>query len=349
MGPDRPHRGPRHDPSRTTRANGCRPEGMETRAVPFEEIDEPVDLVAVQADDEFLTALSVGAPVSFGGRTGHERDDRLAAMLAAWKAEVEAEPIPELVDIDTASETILRAAEKKKRGRGRHLVPLAAAAALVVLVGGGISVGAQDARPGDALFPITKVLYQDHARSAEAAATIAEANSRARALLEIGDVQGAAEAIAIAKQAAADVQPDDGRDQLLAETEFLEAKADETPQGTPADLSTPPSARRRTAGGPSQTVGGGPQGTGPESASSSPSGEVPKVAPEPAGPETTSSAPAPDQSGGGGEGTRPTSDAPTTEGEPAPPPASEQQGAGPGPSNGTAAGGPSAEPSTPAS
>lgn len=349
MGIDRPGR-TGGDPSHTRQANGSRPEGLETRVVPFEDIEEPVDLVAVQADDEFLTALSAGATVAPAGRGGYDPDNRLAAMLAAWKAEVESEPIPELVDVDTAVETITRAAAKR-RGRRRYLVPLASAAALIVVAAGGVSVGAQHATPGDVLFPITKVLYQEQARSAEAVVTIEEANKRARRLLEVGDVRGATEAIAIAKQAVADVQPEDGREQLVAETEFLEAKADETPQGTPADLSTPPSSQHDPARRPSRPAGEQP-GTGPALAPPSSSGEVQGTpgggSPDPE--ESTSVAPTPEPHVLKEQPTEPTTDAPAPEGETTPSTEPQpSQGSAPGTASGATPGEGTPQPDTPTS
>ncbi|MGH8967268.1 MAG: anti-sigma-D factor RsdA, partial [Actinomycetes bacterium] len=100
-------------------ANGARTSGMSAHPVPFDELAEPVDLVAVQADDELLNALAAGMSVSAPGASGYDADDRVAAILAAWKADVEAEPIPELVDVDTAAATI--AAARPPSGRARHL------------------------------------------------------------------------------------------------------------------------------------------------------------------------------------------------------------------------------------
>jgi hypothetical protein len=153
----------RHGPRR---ANGVRPTGVRTSAVPLHDPDladtdvfEPIDLVAVQTDDELINTLSAGFTVSgpggFGG--GFGPDDRVAAVLAAWKAEVDAEPVPELVDLDTAVAAV-RAA-RPRSARFRHLAPVAAAAALIVLVAGGVSVGSYSAQPEDALWPVTQVVF----------------------------------------------------------------------------------------------------------------------------------------------------------------------------------------------
>ena len=79
--------------------------------------DEPIDLVAVQADDELINALSAG-PGGVRGRrpAGYDADDRVAAMLAAWRAEVDAEPIPELVDMDPAVAAVRQRAAPVRPG-----------------------------------------------------------------------------------------------------------------------------------------------------------------------------------------------------------------------------------------
>lgn len=277
-----------HRPTRppTNGSNGVRPHGMNARPVPFDEVTEPVDLMALQADDELIDALAAGMRVSAPGRHGYDADDRVVAMLAAWKAEVDAEPIPELVDLDTAMAAVAaggRPAARPPSGRVRHLVPLAAAAAVVVFVGAGVSLGAQAARPGDVLFPVAKVLYAEQARSAEAVVVVEAANSRARELLAAGDVAGAEEVLAVGQDAVDEVLVEDGKDALAQEIRFLGAKAAETPPGTPADLNTPPSATEVQPTPGTSTSPSGAPGV-PPSSEAPPS---PTTAPTPSDPGTT--------------------------------------------------------------
>src|SRR5690348_15773066 len=124
----------RHGPRR---ANGVRPAGVRLSAVPLGSqlgdpdlvdtaVSEPLDLVAVQSDDELITALSAGFQVSGSGagHGGFGSDDRVAALLAAWKAEVDAEPVPGLVDLDAAVAAVRSG--RPRSARFRHLAPLAA-------------------------------------------------------------------------------------------------------------------------------------------------------------------------------------------------------------------------------
>ena len=61
------------------------------------------------------------------------------------------------------------AARRTRSTRARHLVPVAAAAAFLVLVGGGVTIGSATAEPDSALWPVSKVLFSERAESVEAA------------------------------------------------------------------------------------------------------------------------------------------------------------------------------------
>jgi hypothetical protein len=236
------------------RANGAVPEGMATQPVPMDEVLEPVDLVAVQADDELINALAAGFSVSSPGVGGYDADDHVAAMLAAWKADIDAEPIPE-IDLDAAVGAAL--AGRRPSGRMRHLVPLAGAAALIVVAITGVSIAAHDTRPGDALFPISKVLYAEEARSYESLATVDESRKKARAALAVGDKAAAEEALATGEAAAAGVLAEHGRGEAEQELHRLEVVVEGSEQGVPAvvdDEGDPSSGGTDTAEQPATTT-----------------------------------------------------------------------------------------------
>ncbi|HZG92198.1 MAG TPA: anti-sigma-D factor RsdA [Pseudonocardia sp.] len=228
------------DDDESRRANGVRPEGVRARPVPVDDIEgvrDPLDLVAVQADDELITALSAGLRVGPAG--GADTDDRVAAILAAWKAEVDAEPVPELVDVDTAVAAVLAARPRRSPGRVRHLAPLAAAAAIVVMAAGGVSVGAHSADPGEPLFGVTEVLFRDVAQSKQAVVRAEEHIDRARQALVAGQPAVAERELARARGELAVIRPEEGRTELAEVQDFLMLKAQETPNGTSADLDAP--------------------------------------------------------------------------------------------------------------
>lgn len=224
--------------------NGARPQGMRTRPISYgprsaggDERSEPVDLVAVQADDELINALAAGMAVSAPGVHGYDADDHVAAILAAWKADVDSEPIPELVDVDTAVATVLAA--RPRPGRARHLAPLAAAAAVIVLAVGGLSVGSYSAQPDDALWAVSKVLYSERAESVEAAARVESHITAAKQALVSGQPVRAAQELQEAEDDLAVVRPEEGQTELVEVQDFLIAKAAETPEGVAVDPGTP--------------------------------------------------------------------------------------------------------------
>jgi len=73
----------------------------------------PADLAAVQADDALLDALRGPNPSPKG-------DAWLMKALTAWRDEVDTEPLPRLVDVDTALAVVARA--QPPVGRSRSLV-----------------------------------------------------------------------------------------------------------------------------------------------------------------------------------------------------------------------------------
>lgn len=233
-----------HGRSRTNGANGAHPGGMRTRRLTLDalasaehnEDAEPVDLVAVQADDELINALAAGVSVSSSG-AGRDVDDHVGTILAAWRAEVEADPIPELVDLDTAMAAIRSG--RPRSHRLRHLAPVAAAAAFVVLTVGGLGVGSYSAEPTDALWPVTKVLYSEKAESVEAADRVEKRITRAKQAIAAGQPALAEQELKAAAADLAVVRPQEGKSTLAEVQDFLVAKAQETPPGIPTDPGAP--------------------------------------------------------------------------------------------------------------
>ncbi|GAA3245499.1 hypothetical protein GCM10017691_52650 [Pseudonocardia petroleophila] len=231
---------------RTNGSNGFHAaDGMRTNPIPFQDVSEdPIDLVAVQADDELISALAAGMSVSAPGVGGYDADDQVAALLASWRAEVDSEPLPELVDLDTAMATV-QAASRPPGRRARHLFPLAAAAAMIVFTVGGVSVGASDARPGDTLWGVSRVLYSERAESVEAAERVESRINEAKDALTRGEPEVAAAALAAAEEDLSVVRAEEGLAELAEVQSFLEAKAAETPPGQPVQPGTPLAADPR--------------------------------------------------------------------------------------------------------
>lgn len=129
-----------------------------------------MDLAAVRADDALLDAVAGGARL--GGATdvlSRQDDEHLAAVLAAWRADIEAEPMPGLVSLDEAADAVEagHAARVRHTGRARRRMPFAVAAAAIAVALSGFTVAVHSAQPGDAMFGLTKVFFAEHAGDAE--------------------------------------------------------------------------------------------------------------------------------------------------------------------------------------
>ena len=73
-----------------------------------------VDLAAVARDDALLSAVAAGATpddVAPG-------DEELVVVMQGWRRQIHRDPIPELVDVETAQE-VLRTGRHRKHGRRR--------------------------------------------------------------------------------------------------------------------------------------------------------------------------------------------------------------------------------------
>lgn len=223
----------------TTRTRFDVPEASTVR-MRFDDVsDEPVDLMAVQADDELIDALASGMAVSAPGRGGYDVDDHVVALLAAWKAEVDADPVPPLVDVDAAAARV-RAAARPAGRRLRLVAPLAAAAVLLLSVGGiGYNAGV-NAGPDDGLaWQIARVVDGDRVESVLAAERVEERIAEAKAALTRGEPEVAARALAAAAQDLQVVRAEENASDLAAVQSFLEAKVAETPPGTPTQPDAP--------------------------------------------------------------------------------------------------------------
>ncbi len=282
--------------------------------------DEPVDLMAVQADDELIDALASGMAVSAPGRSGYDVDDHVVALLAAWKAEVDADPVPPLVDVDAAAARV-RAAARPAGRRLRLVAPLAAAAVLLLSVGGiGYNAGV-NAGPDDGLaWEIARVVDGDRVESVLAAERVEERIAEAKAALTRGEPEVAARALAAAAQDLQVVRAEENASDLAAVQSFLEAKVAETPPGTPTQPDAP------LLSDPTRPV---PPGASPSVPAASP---APVPAPVP-GPVPAVPVPAPGPGAGPGTGITPPELATSVIVPPGPGPSSGPPPAAPVPSS----------------
>lgn len=237
--------------------------------------DEPVDLARLQADDVLLDALGGTNPDS---STSKEQGPDLEALLVAWRQDVDSAPIGDLVDTDAAVTAISEGQRRPRRGlKRRHLVPVASAAAVLMITFTGVGLAARDALPGDMLWGVAQVLYTDHTRTVQAAASAQGDFRFAEQAWKNKDRTEALDAWQRGNQLMKSVDPEHGLADLRATSESLEKRFqrghEETRTSTPETTSTsshPP----------------------PVTSTSPPPSEPPVFPPPPSSPtETTPSAP----------------------------------------------------------
>ncbi|WP_199434358.1 anti-sigma-D factor RsdA [Qaidamihabitans albus] len=241
------------------------------------------DLSAIQADDALLDALGGSDPQLADGLG----DQELNALLLAWRRDIDSEPIAELADTETAVITIKTATLAKRHGgrgrRRRMLVPVAAAAAVLAIGFTGTALAARDAQPGDTLWGVSKVLYSDHARSVEAAASVRTELQEASLAIAQQRYDDARKALEDAQNALGNVTTEEELSRLRARHTELMAQLN-TPPGT-GEQQTSATA----PGGSSSPTDSGPTGTPPTSQPQIPPSQLdPTTSASPTTPPTTS-------------------------------------------------------------
>jgi len=263
----------------------------------------PVDLGAVRADDALLDALGGGNPELNTALAGHE----LSALLLSWRRDVDSEPFGELVDTETAAQTVLDARRAARR-RPRLLVPLATAAAVLAIAFTGVSLAARDARPGDALWGLTQMLYTDHAHSIEAAVAVEYDLNAARSALSQGRIGDARSALANAQSSLPLVSNEDGRSDLSKTHQSLVNELNTT-TSQPTSPSTPSSPTLTSDPGTTSTPPSSTTTTLPTTTTTTPSTPPSSSSPPPSTSASSESAGSgknnPPDPGGSGSGNPP--------------------------------------------
>lgn len=146
----------------------------------------PEDLAGIHADDALIDAVHGRRP----GDDGSDGDREIGELLAAWRGQVDATPVPELVSLDEAVAAVEAGRRERDRAQGpRSLlrrVPLVAAAALGVIALG-LGAGAHQSQPGDPLWPVTEVVFSEHAEQVENATEAETKIDRARTAVDQRD------------------------------------------------------------------------------------------------------------------------------------------------------------------
>ncbi|MFC9998535.1 anti-sigma-D factor RsdA [Nocardia sp. NPDC127526] len=237
----------------------------------------PVDIAAVRRDDALIDAIAGDGPV----QTGTAEEYQLAALLADWRAEIMAEPMPAGPDLDTIvaavnQEVGARQARSGARASGRlRLVrPVAGVAAALALIFGGLTAFSYSAEPGDPLWRVKEVVFSEQAQTTVVQRADADM-AQAQQLIQQGKPEQAAQVLESASANASQVNDAGKKDDLLERWQQLVAqlqqvapevaatlvptttdKPDTTqpPVTTKPDVTTGPTTDPNTGGGSSDTT-----------------------------------------------------------------------------------------------
>lgn len=128
----------------------------------------PVDIAAVRRDDALIDAIASDGPV----QTDSPEEYQLAALLADWRAELVAPPLPDAPDLDEIVAAVNQEIGARQvrsgaraRGRLRLVRPIMGAAAALALVFGGMTAFSYNAEPGDPLWRVKEVVFSEQAET----------------------------------------------------------------------------------------------------------------------------------------------------------------------------------------
>lgn len=267
----------------------------------------PVDIAAVRRDDALIDAIASDGPV----HTDSAEEYQLATLLADWRAELIAPPMPAEPDLDALVAAVNQEIGARQvrigaptGGRLRLLRPIMGAAAALALVFGGMTAFSYNAEPGDPLWRVKEVVFSEQAQTTvvqragndlnEASTLVTQNPAEAKVRLER------------AKENAAQVSDPEKRADLLAQWERLLAalRAVEPELADQLESTVPKTTDPRATPGTSATTKPN-QSTGGTSTIVQQPGDVTK-------PSTTADATAPNGGGTSNGGGAPTTVPPVT-------------------------------------
>ncbi|MBJ7291041.1 anti-sigma-D factor RsdA [Williamsia sp.] len=173
----------------------------------------PIDLASLRADDRLLDALSRNQ-VPGNGLDG-SADYQLASLLAEWRHEIDARPMPAgptLVEVETEMARTRRAGSRHTALKRLRMVSGAAAVAVVAF--GAITVLAQNSNPGDPLWKVKEAMFGSAASQTVASASAQSNLEKAEQALSSGDKREAAQYLVDAQNEVSGMSGDDARQRM---------------------------------------------------------------------------------------------------------------------------------------
>ncbi|QLY31941.1 anti-sigma-D factor RsdA [Nocardia huaxiensis] len=217
----------------------------------------PVDITAVRRDDALIEAISGDGPV----QTGTAEEYQLAALLANWRAEIHAEPMPAGPDLDAVVAAVnqeigarqARISSAHSGGRLRLLRAVTGAAAAIALIVGGLTAFSYGAGPGDPLWGLKEVVFSEQAQST--VVKLADDDlAQAQTYIQQGQPELAAPYMERAASNVDQVNDNGKRDDLLDRWKDLLAQLPPAVQATVTNPSQPVTTPAATTG-PKDTAG----------------------------------------------------------------------------------------------
>ncbi|KAA0022735.1 anti-sigma-D factor RsdA [Antrihabitans cavernicola] len=266
----------------------------------------PVDIAAVRRDDALIDAIASDGPVA----TDSTDEYQVATLLANWRAEITAPPLPAAPDMDeifAAVQQEISARDARLSGghKLRLVRPIAGAAAAIALIVGAMTAVSYNAQPGDPLWKVKEVVFSDQANSTMANSDTTSDLQEAEQLIAAGNTTEAKAHLDRASSRAGDVKDDAARQDLVAWWQRLNAElqkkgAATTTQTTPPSITGSTTASATTTADATTVAPSAPPVTAAQPPPVGPlpfpiPPEVQSLIPSPwlPGPQTTTTTPAP--------------------------------------------------------
>jgi hypothetical protein len=207
-------------------------------------------LVAVWKDDLLLDAIG-GTPAESDQLDipfDVSADRHLIEALLLWQREIERYPTaPRSCDPAEAAATFSVANGRRRRGFRVPIVSVLAAAVVLAFT----AAAAYGAAPDEVLWPVTEILYSQHAASVRAAHDVGAAQAQASAAIAAGHREDADAALRAAAGVLPQVRRENGRDELQNRQGDLARELNAVPR--PA-VGKPPESQRQTPSRNSKTL-----------------------------------------------------------------------------------------------
>ncbi|MBJ8343714.1 anti-sigma-D factor RsdA [Antrihabitans sp. YC2-6] len=185
------------------------------------------DVSAIHRDDELIEAIIKGRPLVPVAGEDHE----LATLLSNWRTEIVSPELPAGPTVDDVIDAVnqeigARTARIASSGRWRRLRPIAAAASAIAIVAGATMAFSFDSGPGDALWVVKQVVFNEQAQSTVANLDARSDLEEAERLIAVGNRAEAQDYIDQAADHADDVIDSSQHDALVAWLERLQQQLD---------------------------------------------------------------------------------------------------------------------------